>query len=289
LGLLDREGVEVIALTGDLVHHGDEESLVSVLRCCAHASVPVLVVAGNHDIAADSRSLIRAHWRAGVHGVELATSAGELFTDVRVAGVHVGDAHGWFCARLAALPEPANWGQDPVVLLSHYPALSLAAEVAANGFPYPGDLIDRSALADRLLAREAPTVVLGGHVHARASRTQGPVLQLTSGALVEAPYECAVIDVRPAGAKELLVARSSLRLLPAGGDLEPVLAEENETWRYRAGSGWAPGGGRLDDRPRSGALSPRPSLLGASNRLLRSPAQTLTPRPLASPESERNR
>jgi hypothetical protein len=118
------------------------------------------------------------------------------------------------------------------VLISHYPALSLAEPVSGAGFPYPGDLLDRRELARRLAVRAAPTLVVGGHVHARAARAEGGVLQLTGGALVEPPYECAVIDVDAPAPGWLAVSRACLRLREPDGPREPVLAPEREAWLF---------------------------------------------------------
>jgi predicted phosphodiesterase len=232
--------VDVIALAGDLSHHGDEESLIAVLAWCTGVGVPVLVVSGNHDVVGDPGRFERAIWRADARGVALASLHGEIIGGVRVAGVYVGDTDGWFGASLAALPETEAWGDHPVVLISHYPVLSLATQVSDQGFPYPGDLLDRQSLEDMLSDREAPTVVVGGHVHARASRAEHKVLQLTGGALVEPPYECAVIDVVAEPDGSLAVERSCRRLLPAADGREPVLAPEREGWHHSAEAGWTP-------------------------------------------------
>ncbi|HZV74275.1 MAG TPA: metallophosphoesterase [Conexibacter sp.] len=229
--------VDLVVVAGDLAHHGDVGSLAQVLAACTRASAPVLVVAGNHDVDGDADRLARAHALAAAPGlsagaVSLATAAGELRDGVRVAGVHVGETAGWFGARLRALPDPAAWGEQPLVLISHYPVLSLATAVSEEGFPYPGDLLDRRDLAGLLAARPAPTLVVGGHVHARATLADGPVLQLTGGALVEPPYECAVVDVDVPAPGRLAVRRECVRLREPDGLREPVLAPEREAWLF---------------------------------------------------------
>jgi predicted phosphodiesterase len=248
-GVLDRlaqalaffagEQVDVIALAGDLSHHGEEDSIIAVLRCCAYVGVPVLAVSGNHDVAGDEQRFARAHWRADPRDVALATTGGEIHGGVRVAGVQVGDTEGWFAARLRSVPDTIEWGDEPVVLIGHYPVLSLAADVSAAGLPYPGDLVDRQILANRLLARAAPTVAVGGHVHARASRSEDSVLQVTCGALVEAPYECAIVEIIPEPTGSLFVRRRSRRLLPAATGSEPVFTPDIEEWRYSPNGEWA--------------------------------------------------
>jgi predicted phosphodiesterase len=228
--------VDLVAVCGDLAHHGDLESLAAVLGVLAGAGAPVIAVAGNHDVTESPDRLAEAMARVPAGDVSLAAGAGEEVAGLPVAGVQVGESSGWFRARLAAAPSLEDWGQGPLVLLSHYPVLSLAEEVAARGLPYPGDLLDRAELAEALAARQAPTVVLSGHVHVRATRSSGPVLQLSAGALVEPPYECAVVEVAGGGG-ELRVSRRCLRLLggPVAG--EPVFAPEEEEWRF-VGSDW---------------------------------------------------
>jgi hypothetical protein len=78
---------------------------------------------------------------------------------------------------------------------------------------------------------------VGGHVHARASATRGPVLQLSAGALVEPPYECALVDLDLPWEGVLAVERRSLRLLERSSAHEPVFSPEQEAWRFE-GDRW---------------------------------------------------
>jgi hypothetical protein len=239
--------VDVVVLAGDVSHHGDEDSIAAVLTTCAVAGAPVLVVAGNHDVVGEHDQLAAACAQAGATGVALADPNGSVHRGVRVAGVHVGTTVGWFRAQLRELPDVLRWGTDPVVLVSHYPVLSLATTVSDAGLPYPGDLLDRPQLSDLLLSRRAPTVVVGGHVHARATLHDGPVLQLTAGALAEPPYECALVDVEHGADGRCEVSRRSLRLRAADGAHEPVFAPDLESWLFD-GSQWQP----TNTRPSAG-------------------------------------
>lgn len=224
--------VDLVIAAGDFAHHGDVDSLTRVLRALAGASAPALAVSGNHDVVDDPHLLERALERAAVEGVALATAAGSSYGDMQVAGVHVDASEGWFGVRLRELPDAAAWGSEPVLLISHYPALSLATTVTECGFPYPGDLIDRAELADRLRARSAPTIVVSGHVHARASVAEGPVLQITNAAMVEPPYECSVIEIESTSSGALTVVRESVRVGAAATRREPVFAAPQEEWSF---------------------------------------------------------
>lgn len=228
------QDVDLVAVAGDLVHYGDDDALAQVLEACAAASAPVLVVAGNHDLADDAQRVQRALERTGSDQITLASLAGAMFGGTRVAGVQVGSSDGWFGARLRELPDTASFGEDPVVLISHYPLLSLSSLLSENGFPYPGDLLDRAELAQRLTARAAPTIVVGGHIHARAAVAEGRVLQLSCAAMVEPPYECSVIEVQGPADGVLAVHRTSVRLRSGGAAREPVFSPASEQWIFQA-------------------------------------------------------
>ena len=234
----EEQEVDLVIAAGDFAHHGDLDSLARVLGSLAGTNAPVLAVSGNHDVVDDVRLLERAHEQAELAGVALATPAGSLHGELRVAGVHVDASEGWFGVRLRELPDLTEWGAEPVLLVSHYPALSLATTVTASGFPYPGDLIDREQLAALLGARTAPTVVVSGHIHARASATRGPVLQIANAAMVEPPYECSVIEIQSGSGGALTVLRESVRLGQAATRREPVFSPAREEWAFD-GARWS--------------------------------------------------
>jgi predicted phosphodiesterase len=220
-------GVDLVCLIGDLAHHGSPGALRPLADALSSLDAPTLLVAGNHDAGGHEKLV------AALPGVESATGAGQLHGDWRVAGVQVAPG-GWFGARALDLLDTSAWDEDPVLLLSHFPVLSHAQRLAERGMPYPGDLIDRPAIAQALTARTAPTVVISGHIHARDASCSGSVLQLVQGALVEAPYECSIL-----GLSCDAVTRRSIELggPPATG-LTPALSEledrhilESGRWR----------------------------------------------------------
>jgi predicted phosphodiesterase len=210
LSYCGESGVDAIVLLGDLAHDGDEESLDAVRSTCAeHWAGPTFFVAGNHDL------------------VDELPDVGEIRLDFPVTKLPGGE-----------LPP-----HGPLLLLSHDPVLSQEELFAARGFKYAGRLDGADGVAAQLQDRVAPTVVFCGHVHARASCADGDVLQLAFGALIEPPFECAIVEIEPAP-ERLSIRRRSCRLGAQGEGSEPVFAPGDELWEF-AGRGWV-------SRPRAG-------------------------------------
>lgn len=231
-------GVDMVVVGGDVSHHGDATSIRAAVQVCAtNAPAPVVVVAGNHDVAIDPDRPGLAVAELDRGRVALLGSEGVVHAGVRVAGVGIAPGEGWFGFRMGNAPSIASLGEGVAVVVSHFPLLSRASFLAEHGWAYPGDLIDRQGLVDQLAGRAAPTLVLSGHIHARNSHAMGPVLQFTQGALIEPPYDCAIVDVArdPTGA--VTVQRRSHRLAGTRAAREPVFADPFESWRY-GGAGW---------------------------------------------------
>lgn len=229
MGHIASSDVDTVVLLGDLGHHGSSEALTRLTEHLAPLAVPIVMVAGNHDVAGPDETASRLG-----RSVELATPRGRPVGSQHVAGVHVARG-GWFGAHLVAPPEPDGWPDELVVLLSHFPILSHATRLADRGHPYPGDIAQRRQIAERLGERDAPTIVLSGHIHARDVSTAGPVLQLTQGALVEAPYEWSIVEIETTPA--LSVTRTAIETPgpPATGPT-PTLAPTEITWAYANGT-----------------------------------------------------
>jgi predicted phosphodiesterase len=212
---------DLIVLSGDISSGGDLESIAHVLGQLS--GVAVVAVTGNHDVD-EGEGVLAA---AVGDGSALAQPAGVVHGPLRVAGVQVmADGDGF---ATVVGPETAAWGDGLAVFVSHFPAISRAELFAERDFRYPGDLRDRAAMLEPLAARSAPTVVLCGHIHARDSHAEGRVLQLVGGALIQAPYECAIVEV---DADALSVTREAHALDGPAVERIPVFAPERETWRY---------------------------------------------------------
>lgn len=216
--------VDAVVACGDVTHDGDEASARAAFeRLSAGLDVPLLVVAGNHDCLEREDQLDRCLTGAA----EMLTAAGVELAGVRVAGVPI-ERDGEDLMRWTG----AGSGRAGVVV-SHFPVISRADRMSELGLKYAGDLTNREALHERLTG-DAPVVVLSGHIHVREAHARGNVLQLAAGALVEAPYEVAVVDVADAAAR---VGRRVHVLGPPPAGPDPVLAPERETWTFGSG-GW---------------------------------------------------
>jgi predicted phosphodiesterase len=240
--LFAAEGVDLVLALGDFAHDGDAPSLRGALAPLA-SGPPLHVIGGNHDglrptLALDALALdgIRfPGWRA------LRPSG-----DAWLAGLRIERrATGWAAARRPGL---GTWGDGAVLLATHFPVLSLTGPVRGRGLPYAGDLANRAGVAAPLLARAAPTIVASGHLHVRESSASGSLLQLAFGALIEPPFEVAIVDVERAGDR-VRVTRSAHELDSAPERRDPRLAPAAESWTFSPRGGWR--------RSRPGSRAPR--------------------------------
>jgi predicted phosphodiesterase len=212
------EEVDIILAAGDLVERPQEQALDEILELLTSGDAPVALVAGNHDW--DGPGLIRTKAIERDCAVLDAAPIHEVFTLVGVSITPVGrDA-----VRFAGVLDDDAVGAG--VIVSHFPLLSEADRLAAAGLPYPGDLINRSALTARVEADSAAVLILSGHIHARCARSTGSVLQLTCGALIEPPHDAAVVTVA-AGLN--WVERTARRHGPVA-EIDPVFAPDFERW-----------------------------------------------------------
>jgi len=229
----ERAGVDAVVACGDLTHAGDEASARAVLeRLSDGFGPPVLVVAGNHDTLERDDQLERC--LSG--GCELLAGRSLDSNGVRVTGVPIERDPDAGTSRWTGGTDPEGDGSVSIVA-SHFPVISRARRFAEAGLRYPRGLANRAELGQRLRGN-APVVVLCGHLHARESHAGENVLQLCTGALVEAPYEAAIVDVATsAGGADVRRQAETLGPPPAGPD--PVLAPAEENWTFD-GAAWRP-------------------------------------------------
>jgi predicted phosphodiesterase len=227
-------GCELLVVAGDVTHDGDEASCAAALDGILSASpIPVAIVEGNHDVRLDPgllarRAVVRDGWR---HAAALAD---EQLVALRAIGV---DRDGRSVRDHGPASVPAHCRST--VLVSHFPLAPHAERLAAAGLPFPGALADRGALLERLAEEPVPTVVVSGHLHVRDATAHGSVLQLCVPALVEAPYEAAVVEIDPFGesVRCIRIGDGTGEGVTAGRGAEPwLLAPVEEHWDHAAGS-----------------------------------------------------
>lgn len=232
-----REGADGLVLLGDLSHSGDEESLEAGVRTAAETELAVWIVSGNHDCFSREEALADTVRRVGAENVRLLTPDGEAVAErVRLAGFSVTSGSWGYAAGSTGRPDVSGWEDDEcVVWVTHYPAVSFSEEVSAAGLVYGDDLEDLEEVTRPLLGREPPTVVVSGHVHVRAARVEGPVLQVSCAALVEPPLEVTFLDVEPQGDR-VEVRRESAPLAPSLAVRPPAFSPPEQGWAFESGA-----------------------------------------------------
>jgi hypothetical protein len=208
--------VDLILLLGDVVQFANLSDLEHMFSRLATADVaPLATVGGNHDLRLGDEFADCAR----KHGIRLlAEEPLELVTGV---GVSRGPAPPQYVGRLAGPTEA-----DLVVVASHFPLLSEASKVAAAGLPYAGDLVNRADLEGELRADGRPKLVLSGHIHARCSTHEGPLLQFTVGALIEPPFDATLVEIDGTS------VRRTARRQGAIAVTDPVFAAGDELWQW---------------------------------------------------------
>ena len=93
------EGVDAVALPGDLSHFGDGGSLAEGIRIAGESGLPVLAVVGNHDVLERAEALAEAIAGSGAANVRLAWPGGEPVDGVRLAGFSVAEGASRFSGR----------------------------------------------------------------------------------------------------------------------------------------------------------------------------------------------
>ena len=221
--------VDVVVVAGDLADPGGLEALQRTLEACDTADSCPLVVAVDHELAGGET------WPLGCvvdRRVSLADTNGVVYAGVRLAGVHRVETGARIVGLVSAFPGLREWGDEPVVVVSSYPALSVEAAAGRVGNTWTRDLLERKRLAALLMARFGPTLVIGGNAPGVGTAARGPVLQLPGAALAEPSCECAVIDIVALAADTVAVCRRRT-LLGASPDHDGrALSPEREQWFF---------------------------------------------------------
>lgn len=214
-----RHRVDAIVALGDVTHLADEPSRREADAILAGAAAPVWVIAGNHDPV------------TGIDEPGCRLAPGIRLETLSITLTREDEWH-------STTPPPTErWAEDLVVLASHFPVISRSDVITKRDLPYAGDLADRVALLQTISERNAPTVVINGHLHVRDSVSIGPVLQLSFAALVEYPFEHSIVEIicQPRGLPA--VKRIALPASDTSPRHNPVFVPATEMWTYQHG-GW---------------------------------------------------
>jgi len=197
LPTLGREGVDLLAVTGDLVDVpeplpaalvGSMEADYGLVRdLLAAADVPVMVVPGNHDDAP-------AMWRALGQGEPIRDIAGLRvirFCDHEHEG-NVPWRAGDEWARFERLVADGN--SPPQIHLQHY---VIAPPVEDD---YPFNYGDAATLKRAMVDAGRAALVLSGHYHPGSELIRdGPVTFSVGPAMVEPPYPWRIYEIDDSG------------------------------------------------------------------------------------------
>lgn len=228
------DGVDAVLVLGDLANRGEVQFVRRAIELIAGADVPVWITAGNHDRDEDPE-LLATLARESSACLEMAEPVGKVDDGVRLAGLPITSTGGgspWFVDRLPV----SDWGNELVLLLSHFPVLAREEAIRRAGIRYVGSFEDRDAVLIPLLARRAPTVVLHGHLHLRDVATDGPVLQIGCAALIEPPHERVVLDLT-AGQNGPIIGVHHLPVMNSPDVRLPVMSPAASAWRF-TGERW---------------------------------------------------
>lgn len=198
--------------------------------------MPVWCVQGNHDCDVRITALaerVAAHAAETGDPVAMGDPAGDEYVGFRIVGQPVVAAPPSAPDYTIAPVLPASWGSDPVLLFTHPPLIDIEDPVRSAGLKFAGGFVVESDASAKLRDRDAPTVVLHGHVHIRYSVAELAAIQFGFAALVEPPHGVGVVAVARDG-DEVGVAVRHIDVAPSNAPRLPVLGPAEETWRFRA-------------------------------------------------------
>jgi hypothetical protein len=206
-----------------------------VIGIIGQSRLPCWILPGNHDLTATGSALGAALASPGAASIE--SIGGEPVTfgpswiatglDLERAGPGVYQA--------SSLPDVAAWGDAPVLVLSHFPVLSLQSHCVDAGLKYAGNLVNRDAIGAVLSGRLAPSFVISGHLHVRHAASEGPVLQASCGAQVESLFEATIVDFGAWGEDRISWTATPMQAVDPG--VQPGLSEPEQRWTWD-GAAW---------------------------------------------------
>lgn len=155
----------------------------------------------------------------------------------RVAGLPIERTPGGHFMA-SALPGNDSLGDGPLLLVSHFPVLSLQQACVEAGLKHAGDLTNAREVADSLLDHAGPTFVINGHLHIRHAAAQGPVLQAACGAQVESLFEATLVNLEAWCNGRISWTATPVQAVWPG--ISPALSDPVQAWTWD-GAAWRSG------------------------------------------------
>ena len=247
------DGADVIVVLGDLAHFGDRTSVRYVVESLANCDRPAIALSGNHDVLTRGVRLedeVRAlgapnlvsplAWTAEAPVAKVFEAAGAGLAVHEV--VREADRRHQPFDVTGCRMVVADSDTNVDVWLTHFPILSFETRCRDADLLYSAHLDYLAPPPEVLPAASGPVVVLSGHLHLRGATTEANVLQLAFAALVEAPYEVAIVDI-DVEAGSVFYKCASVRAPDA--DRLPVLDPPTGRWFFDQPSGrWSRRGRR---------------------------------------------
>ncbi|HYI24492.1 MAG TPA: metallophosphoesterase [Thermomicrobiales bacterium] len=234
LAFLRDQEVDRVAVLGDLSNLGDVPSIRTVIEIVAASGIPAWVIPGNHDLMLDPGNFEQALREASAPTVSSPVDTNPTWNGWKVGAPAITRVQG-HRYRLSADPDTDAWGDDPVVILSHFPIVGFGGDAATAGLKYAGDYIGAEEFTARLTARPAPVVATHGHLHIRNALASGSVLQASCGSQVDALYEVTVVDF--GGWPDGHIAWTATPIDPEYPGVSPALSAREQGWTWD-GSKW---------------------------------------------------
>ena len=239
------DGTDVVVVLGDLAHFGDRTSLRRVVDAVASAGRPALLLSGNHDVLTPGArledevvgrgaGLVASPFacQAEAPAVKAFAAAGSGLAVHEVTGMSERQLQPFDVSGRRLADADPHGGLD--VLLTHFPVLTLEDRCRDAELLYSGHLGILAPTPSVFPATDRPVVVLSGHLHLRGVTTEANVLQLVFAALVEPPYEVAVVEI---DVEETSIGYQCASVVEPDAERLPVLDPPSGRWTFAPDAG----------------------------------------------------
>ena len=196
-------GADLLVVKGDLTEGGRPAQWEAAAEILGRATVPVIVVAGNHDIrrlASDGSAALAdvgIHARPGDVIVRDLPGLRVVAADVTVPGHH----HGTLDGTGAAIIEAAAGAEGGVLVAMHH---HLQRFGPWTHWPPGITGTEANPFLDALAAAHPASLVTSGHTHRHRRRRHGPVVVTEVGSTKDFPGTWAGYVVHEGGIRQVV-------------------------------------------------------------------------------------